>query len=215
MNIHPINNSNVSFQGNNRNPNWIKRHIRRFGQKILDMSPSHTSNDTRENIKKWNKTSNWVSHPMWNRGIMGATALLTQPTIDYYNHRVDEETRTISRNRTIAKILAGTLVGMFIVRGPVHKIVTKMTDIESKKKYSHLLLPQKYFKKLRENDAALVNYRSTLSMLLALGAMSITNFILDAPLTIILTNLFNEKTRTKHLHKTDLDNLVIREVNNV
>ena len=194
MNITPVNSNDISMQGNNKNPNWIKRQIRRIGQKILDVSPSHTSKDDRETIKRWERTKDWVSHPMWNRGIMGATALLTQPTIDYYNHRVDDETRTVSRNRTIAKIIAGTLVGMFVVRGPVYKAVEKMTDIAGKNKYSQWLLPKKFIQQLKNNKPELTNYRATLAMLLALFAMSITNFVLDAPLTIILTNIFNEKS---------------------
>lgn len=194
MNITPVNSNDVSMQGNNKNPNWLRRQIRRVGQKLLDMSPTHTSKDDRETIKKWNNTKDWVSHPMWNRGIMGATALLTQPSIDYYNHRVDDETRVVSRNRTIAKIIAGTLVGMFVVRGPVHKIVEKMTDITGKKKYSQWLLPKKYIQQLKNNKASLTNYKFTLAMLMALLAMCITNFALDAPFTIILTNIFNEKS---------------------
>ena len=193
MNITPVNSNDVSMQGKN-NPNWFKRQLRRVGQKILDMSPSHTTKDDRGSIEKWNKTTGWVSHPMWNRGMMGATAILTQPTIDYYNHRVDDETRTVSRNRTIAKIIAGTLVGMFVVRGPVHKMVEKMTDITGKKKYSQWLLPKDFIQLLKTNKAALTNYRATLAMLIALIAMSVTNFVLDAPLTIMLTNIFNEKS---------------------
>lgn len=194
MNINPVNSNNVSMQGKN-NPNWFKRQVRRIGQKLLDMSPTRTSKEGNDSVKRWNKTNNWVSHPMWNRGIMGATALLTQPTIDYYNHRVDDETRTVSRNRTIAKIIAGTLVGMFVVRGPVHKVVQKMTDLTGKKKYSRWLLPKKYIEKLKNDEGALENYRSTLAMLMALIAMCYTNFKLDAPLTTILTNLFNKKSK--------------------
>lgn len=195
MNITPVGNNNVSMQGGKNNPNWCKRQIRRVGQKILDMMPSHTSKDTRDSIKNYNTWTYVVSHPMWNRGIMGATALLTQPTIDYYNHRVDDETRTVSRNRTIAKILAGTLVGMFVVRGPVHEAVKKMTDVNGKKYFSRWLLPKKYIEKLKNNKEELTTYRSTLAMLMALIAMCYTNFALDAPLTIILTNFFNKKSK--------------------
>ena len=195
MNVTPVDN-NVSMQGKN-NPNWFKRQIRRVGQKILDMSPNHTSKDNRETIKKWDKTRDWVSHPMWNRGIMGATAILTQPTIDYYNHRVDDETRTVSRNRTIAKIVAGTFVGMFVVRGPVHKIVEKMTDITGKKRYSKWLLPKRFIDVLKTKEGGLTTYRSALAMLMAFVAMCYTNFALDAPLTTILTNFFNKKSGIK------------------
>lgn len=189
MNIDSVNNNyNVSMQG--KYPKWL----RRAGQWFLDRSPSHTSKESENSIKNWNKWTYITSDPMWNRGIMGATALLTQPTIDYYNHRVDDETRTVSKNRTIAKIVAGTLVGMFVVRGPVYKLVEKMTDFAGKWKYSKALIPKKYIKELSENQTYLKNYRATLAMALALAAMSVTNFVLDAPLTIFFTNLLNEKS---------------------
>ena len=194
MNITPVSNSNISMQGNEKNPNWIKRQLRRVSQKLLDMSPTHTSKEKTKSTKYWDKWTYITSDPMWNRGIMGATALLTQPSIDYYNHRVDEETRTVSRNRTIAKIVAGTLVGMFVVRGPVYKEVEKMTNPFGRKKYSKLLLPKDYIDKLSKSTAHLKNYRSALSMLIALAAMSITNFVLDAPLTVLFTNFLNEKS---------------------
>ena len=193
MNINPASdNNNISMHGKTRD--WF----RRVGQKLLDKMPSHTSKESKNSVKNWNKATYWVSDPMWNRGILGATALLTQPAIDYYNHRVDDETRTVSRNRTIAKIIAGTLVGMFVVRGPVYKMVEKMTNINGKGKYSKALLPIDYLKQLAENETHLKNYRATLAMSMALGAMCVTNFVLDAPLTIILTNFFNKKSGIKN-----------------
>lgn len=188
MNINPYSDNNISMQG--KNPNWIKR----AGQKLFDMIPSHTSKEGKKSVQNWDKLTYITSDPMWNRGIMGATAILSQPAIDYYNHRVDDETRTVSRNRTISKIIAGTLVGMFVVRGPVYKMVEKMTNIHGNSKYSKWLIPKDYIKELAKNTTHLKNYRSTLAMMIALGAMCITNFVLDAPLTIIFTNLLNEKS---------------------
>ena len=189
MNINSANNEyNISMYG--KYPNWV----RRVGQWFLDKSPFHTSKENANSVKNWNKLTYFTSDPMWNRGIMGASALLTQPTIDYYNHRVDEETRTVSRNRTIAKIVAGTLVGMFVVRGPVYKLVEKMTNVKGNGKWSTALIPKELLKELSENETYLKNCRATIAMALALIAMSITNFVLDAPLTIFLTNLLNEKS---------------------
>ena len=195
MYIYPVDNS-ISMQGRGKpkNPNWIKRQIRYVKQKILDMSPSRTSKEGANSTRKWNKSSNFVGNPMWNRGIMGATALVTQPAIDYYNHRVDNETRTVSRNRTIAKILAGTLVGMFVVRGPVYKLVEKMTDPQKAGKWSKMLLPKEFLENLKKDSNRLANYRAATSMAIALLAMCFTNFLLDAPLTNILTNYFNKKS---------------------
>ena len=42
------------------------------------------------------------------------------------------------------------------------------------------------------------NSRSALSSALAILAMCITNFVLDAPLTVFLTNKLNEKKEEKH-----------------
>ena len=191
MNIYPIDsNNNISMYGKGNNSGWFKR----LKQKLLDTSPLHTSKDEGKKIENWNKTSHWVGDPMWNRGIMGATALVTQPAIDYYNHRVDDETRTVARNRTVAKIVAGTLVGMFVVRGPVSKAVEKMTDVKGEKKWSKLLLPQKYIKRMTKDQNGLKNYRSALSMAIALAAMCFTNFLLDAKLTILFTNYLNKKS---------------------
>ncbi len=200
MNIYPVdNNNNISMHG--KTGDWFKR----IGQKVFDAMPSHTSKEGKKSKKIWNKTTYITSDPMWNRGIMGATALLTQPTIDYYNHRVDDETRVVSRNRTIAKILAGTLVGMFVVRGPVYKTVEKMTNVNSSKKWGKKLLPEKYIEALKKNETYLKNYRATVAMTLALIAMCVTNFLLDAPLTIFLTNLFNEKSGISKNRTEDAD----------
>ena len=122
--------------------------------------------------------------------------------IDYYNHRVDEETRTVSRNRTIAKILAGTAVGA-LVRGSCFKLIEKTTDIKSKKKFGKSLLPAdkdllKEFSKFAEK---LSNYRNALSTFAAIVVMCFTNFLLDAPLTAILTNKFNAKSKEKAMKK--------------
>ena len=194
MNITPVGNTNVSMQGKEKNPNWIKRQIRRVSQKLLDMTPVRTSKESSKSIRNWDKWTYITSDPMWNRGIMGATALLSQPAIDYYNHRVDDETRTVSRNRTISKIIAGTLVGMFVVRGPVSKIVDKMTNPDAKAKWGKILLPKNYIDKMRRDMGGLKNYRATISMILALSAMCFTNFLLDAPLTNFFTNYLNKKS---------------------
>ena len=198
MNISPVNDNNISMHGK------FKDFYKRVGQKIFDKLPSHTSKEDKNSVKNWNKFTYYASHPMWNRGIMGVTALLTQPTIDYYNHRVDDETRTVAKNRTIAKIIAGSLVGMFVVRGPVYKAVEKMTEPNGKSKYSKYLLPIDFIKELTEKESHLMNYRAALSMTLALCAMCITNFALDAPLTTFLTNIFNKKSGIKNTENENI-----------
>ena len=130
-------------------------------------------------------------------GMKIPSALLTQPAIDASNHKVDKETRRVSVNRTIAKIIAGTGVGMFVVRGPIYKGILSMTNIKGNSKFSKALLPKKYLKELNDNPKFLKNYRSALAMAIALLAMCVTNFVLDAPLTAMLTNYLNEKTEEK------------------
>ena len=169
----------------------------RVVQKAIDAVPEHTVKESAKKLEKWEHIDSVVSRPAENRGIMGATALLTQPAIDASNHKVDKETRRVSVNRTIAKIIAGTGVGMFVVRGPIYKGILSMTNIKGNSKFSKALLPKKYLKELNDNPKFLKNYRSALAMAIALLAMCVTNFVLDAPLTAMLTNYLNEKTEEK------------------
>ena len=201
MKVQP-NDNNVNMYGR-PNRGSLRSFARRIMQKALDVVPQQTVNDSNKQLQRWDKWGNLISKPAENRAIMGATALLTQPAIDYYNHKVDEETRTVSRNRTIAKILAGTGVGVFVVRGPIYKAIATMTDPKGKSKYSKSLLPKKYLTELAKNEVFLKNYRSALSMSVALVAMCATNFLLDAPLTAYLTNKFNEKSAQRAKEGSD------------
>lgn len=197
MNIQPVQYNSVPMRGKTPGESKWNKFKHYLTQKALDVLPERTIKEDRNKLRQWNRVDNWISKPAQNRGILGVTALATQPAIDYYNHRVDEETRTVSRNRTIAKIIAGTVVGMFVVRGPIYDAVAKLTDIKGKKRYSKALIPKVFLKEIYKNEKFLTNYRSALSMMLALGAMSITNFVLDAPLTTFLTNRLNEQSERK------------------
>ena len=162
-------------------------------QRVIDAVPVSTIKDGTKRVEKWKYFDEKMSKPAENRFIMGATAMVTQPVIDYNNHKVDQETRRVSRNRTIAKILAGTGVGM-IVRGSCYSLVKKMSDVNGKSKYSQALLPTEFLKDLTKDAKLLKNYRSALSTAVAILAMCFTNFAIDAPLTVYLTNKFNDKT---------------------
>ena len=190
-------NYNICMQGKggkpkpNKPPKSAGKNFReKLFQKLLDALPEKTLKDGSAKADKFN---NVLSRPDVNRFIMGATALLTQPTIDYYNHRVDEETRVVSRNRTIAKILAGTSVGI-IVRGICYQAINKMTNLNGTKKYSKWLIPEQWAKKFADNPTKLGNYKNALSTSIALCIMLFTNFLIDAPLTVYLTNKFNAKS---------------------
>ncbi len=195
MNIQPIQYNSVSMQGKKPDRAWDK-FKRRMAQKVIDVLPSHTQKETPRKLEEWNKFDNWVSKPAQNRAIMGATAIITQPAIDYNNHKVDKETRRVARNRTIAKIIVGTCVGI-MVRGSAYKAVTNMTNIAGKTKFSKALLPKKSLTEIANNEKFLKNYRSALSSSLAILAMCVTNFVLDAPLTVLLTNKLNAKKGDK------------------
>lgn len=126
-----------------------------------------------------------------NRLILGASALLSQPFIDASNNDIDEKTRKYSIARTIAKIIVGTTTGYLIRKGCIKSIdafTTLPTDITPDMKFKKLrtcLLPQ-----VKHTAKELAQYKNALGTLLALGVMLFTNFLVDAPLTKLLTNVF-------------------------
>lgn len=132
---------------------------------------------------------NWfgrnVSTPE-NRLIIGVTALLSQPFIDLYNKDVDEETRVVSCARTIGKIVAGTLSGVAVRASFIHLVrnYSEMSKVGGKK-IKKLFTPSKA---LPEMPYAYKQYQNAMGMFLAIGAMLVTNFAIDVPLTNFLTN---------------------------
>lgn len=191
--------NNVNMNGAKKKPNFWKR----LKQKALDALPNATIKDNKRKIEKWKSYDSKASHPAINRAIMGGTAIVTQPVIDYCNHKVDEETRQISLIRTIAKIIAGTTVGI-AVRGSCYELVKNMTNIKSSKSYSKALLPPAHLKDLIRNKTFMNNYLSALSTGLAILVMCVTNFVIDAPLTVFLTNHFNEKRKEAQAAKKQI-----------
>ena len=188
-NQYSVNTNNVSFGKKN---NYLKKYMNSLKQSVLDLLPNADLNVTSQTFEKLNKLDKRISRPAENRAIMGVTALATQPLIDSCNHKVDEETRIVSRNRTIAKILAGTLVGI-AVRGSSYNIVKAMTELNGGKRYSKALIPKAQIDYFKKHSGKLSNYRSALSTAIAILAMCFTNFAIDAPLTVYLTNKFNQK----------------------
>ena len=147
------------------------------------------------NPETWNKVADWISRPAPNRLIMGGTAIFTQTAIDRNNKRVDKETRKVSELRTAAKVIVGTCAGI-AVRQPCYDFVKACTSPEGKKKYSQLLIPKSKRLGLKEGDQFLKNHRIISSTLLALAIMTFTNFLIDAPGTIKLTNIFMENSKS-------------------
>ena len=195
MYIQPTTNYNIASKGSFPNNGKGNSLLHKIKQKIVDIMPKGTFGTKDFKQEHWNKIDEYISRPAQNRMIVGATAMVSQPALDYYNHKVDKETRTVSRNRTIAKIIAGVAVGV-LVRGSVYKFIKGRTDIKGLGKNSKKLIPKMFMDDFMKNDKHLKNYRNALSTLAALLVMSITNFTLDAPLTIFLTNYLNKNTKS-------------------
>src|SRR5574344_798301 len=164
-------------------------------QKILDLVPRKYVTDA----KHLNKLGDIISRPAQNRIIMGATALLTQSAIDYFNPKVDKKTAKTSRNRTIGKIVAGTAVGC-VVRKYCFDLVNKHSERVDLYHYTskNFLFPR-YLDQFKEPllKNKLRNYKIAFATTMALGMMLFTNVLLDMPLTTIISNGLN-KLDAKH-----------------
>ena len=165
-------------------------------QHIVNVVPNMTvSNENSLKALKW--IGEKVSSPQ-NRLILGVTALMSQPFIDLYNKKVDEDTRKVSAARTVAKIIAGTATGVAIRSGCIHAI-------DAFTKYPSEIKPDMKFKKIRSFFApsegllnSLETYKKSLGTIISLVVMVFTNFLIDAPLTKFLTNKFIDR-----IHKNE------------
>lgn len=166
------------------------------------------------NAVKW--SGQHISSPQ-NRLILGVTALMSQPFIDLYNKRVDDETRKVSAARTTAKIIAGTTTG-FLIRYGVIKAVDKLCQNpkDSKNFIQSLMFP----KRVRTTLKGLQQYKLALGTTIALAVMLFTNFAIDAPSTQLLTNVFVKKIKKYEKDKLDKrvleqnENTVVEKLNN-
>lgn len=150
------------------------------------------------------------------RLILGATALATQPFIDFYNRSADEETRAVSTARTIGKIVAGTLTGVSIRYGAIkgfkqfakynmkieNGIVKEVTQKTKKDIFFPMLAKFKQNQTVEEFEKGYNKYINAMGTFIATAAMVFTNFLIDAPLTKYITNELNPKFKKK-LEKYD------------
>lgn len=182
-------------------------------RRLFDLIPNMT-------LKGGSKINNWgviLSRPDVNRAIMGATALLTQPYIDYHNHKVDNETATVSTCRTIGKIIAGTTVGC-AVRSACYYLVDACTSTSPRApRWKRFLMPnpkvERYIR--TRNLDWFKNYKNTLATILGLSAMLFTNVLLDVPLTTFITNKLLKYTKNKPVdNKVDGNTLTNPILNN-
>lgn len=167
-----------------------------------------------------NKT---VSSPE-QRLIMGVTALFSQPFIDLNNKRVNEETRLMSFARTMAKIVIGTTVGVFVRKESIRLAnkYTKMIEVPNlnrsgswaKPADNHSFLAPPYVRNF--NRDYFKNYVNALGSCLGIGVSLVTNFLIDAPLTQIMTNycykkLNNDLPEDKSVERCNLLKKAINE----
>ncbi len=183
-----------------RQSNFVRNFSKKASQFALDCIGGKNRSFTVTDDKAI-KTFEWIGKNLSsaeNRLILGASALMTQPFIDAANKDVDDETRRYSICRTVAKIIAGTFTGYTIRKLCIKSIdaFTKLpTEIKPEMRFKNLrscLLPT-----IKATAEELAQYKNTLGTLMALGVMMFTNFLIDAPLTKWLTNLFAGKTKPK------------------
>ncbi len=152
------------------------------------MPPCHLSKDP--------KNPGWINRHFTSgeqRLILGATALVTQPFIDFHNRNVDEKTRDVSVCRTVAKIIVGTTTGVLIRKGAINLIgKCSLPPAPGLKKIRSLFFP----KVEKMTAEGFLQYKNTMGTIVGLLAMLVTNFAVDAPFTKLLTNrLLKEKRR--------------------
>lgn len=174
----------------------------------------------------------WVGkciHSPEQRLILGATALATQPVIDLCNKNVDEETRKTSVARTLAKIVAGTIVGVAVRAGCI-ALVKKyckydMRYLDKGEKLVKRIVPKKkngFFVPIlnskilggKEKNFSLTEaevqkrfekYIKSMGTFVATIAMIGTNFLIDAPLTKRLTSVFiNKINKNDNAHQKEV-----------
>ena len=155
-------------------------------QKTLDIIPEavYSNGKVVNGIKK---TGEKISSAE-QRLILGASALMSQPFIDAHNKSVDEKTRKVSVARTVAKIIAGTFTGYYIRKGCI-KGIKALSEMPSKnvKKIKTFFTPSN----AKDNTSdPFLQYRNAMGTVVALVVMMFTNFLIDAPLTKFLTNMF-------------------------
>ena len=154
------------------------------------------------------------------RFILGLTAIAIQPVIDFTNKNVDKDTREVSAARTSAKIIAGTSVGV-LVRWACIKAVNAFSSYELKTDGSKVLQILKKSKKdiftpalARISDDVTVenfkhlysNHVKNLGSILATLVMIGTNFLLDVPLTVWLTNKFTKMVKSHDTKAKEVNN---------
>lgn len=134
-----------------------------------------------------------------NRLLIGVSALASQPFIDLYNKDVDEKTRIVSCARTVAKTLSGTILGVAIRAGCIH-LAKNYSELDNSgaKPIKKMFSPSNASVK----NHAYRQYQNAIGTLLAVVGLLFSNFLLDAPLTAVLTNVLVKKMESNPKIKT-------------
>lgn len=159
------------------------------------------------------------------RLVSGITAIVTQPFFDWNNKKTDEETRKTSTARTISKIIVGTTTGVAIREACIHatknftqnKNIMEYENNKALKKgkkvktipgnfttRQQFLLPKKI--KDTATDIQIRKYRGSIGTFAALFVMLFTNFLIDAPLTMFLTNKISPLFKKIPTQKREVSN---------
>lgn len=127
------------------------------------------------------------------RAILGATALLLQPPIDYYNPRADEKTRKFSTMKTLVKVVVGTLVGV-AVRALGIKYAKHLTK-SPEKLISKIKDPKiaQNLRKIMKNTDDKQSFEANLGTLFGVVAVFLSNFTIDMPLAKFAIQATTEK----------------------
>lgn len=160
-------------------------------RRIVNATPSCNFNQKGQRFVEW--CGNTIrSHKQ--KLIVGTAALATQPLIDLYNKKVDEDTRKVSCARTVARLIVGTTTGYYI-RKKFIDLVDNNSEIGNvaNKTIKNFFTPSS----VNVDSLAYKNYRNALGTIIAISVMVITNFAVDAPLTQLLTNVFVKKMNNK------------------
>lgn len=180
------NNNNISFNGR------LGNFTNKVGQRFYNVFKNRTVGEGADKFYKW--TGKNISSAE-SRLILGFTALLSQPFIDFHNRTQDEKTRTVSACRTIAKIIAGMTTGFLIRKGTI-KLIQACSQMPAQNlpKWKKFLTPES-IKNIKLEP--LEKYQDTIGTFAALFVMLYTNFAIDAPVTKFLTNRFTAKAEKR------------------
>lgn len=166
----------------------IKNTANRVQQAFYNVMPHYVAGEKADKVYK---TAGREISSAENRLILGATALMSQPFIDFHNRRIDEDTRRVAVCRTISKIIAGTVTGYAVRKGSIKAIkACSQLPKEGVAKWRSFFTP-KDLSKIDTDEFK--QYQNTLGTYISLGVMLFTNFLIDAPLTKFLTNKLNAK----------------------